>query len=77
MTILARVSVWYVLRKGNAMKDYIKEGLRNYDAPPVIYERICKALENPNLTDEEREELIKQRDKAESMAKKLSSIFGF
>ena len=59
------------------MKDYIKEGLRNYDAPPVIYERICKALENPNLTDEEREELIKQRDKAKAMSKTLSDIFGF
>ena len=77
MTTLAHVLVLCGHRKGNAMKDYIKEGLRNYDAPPVIYERICAALENPHLTDEEREDLIKQRDKAEEITKKLSDIFGF
>lgn len=29
------------------MKDYIREGLANYDAPPRIYDKICKALEDP------------------------------
>ena len=43
------------------MKDYIKEGFRNYDAPPRIYENICKALANPCLTEEEREELLRLR----------------
>lgn len=59
------------------MKDYIKVGLQNRVAPIVIYEEICKVLENNNLTAEEREELIRQRNKAEAMAKKLSDIFGF
>ncbi len=59
------------------MKDYVKEGLRNYDAPPVIYDRVCKALENPHLTDEEREDLLRQKAKAEEMVKTLSDIFGF
>lgn len=59
------------------MKDYINEGLHNRVAPSAIYEEICRALENDNLTAEEREELIKQRDKAESMSKTLSDIFGF
>ena len=59
------------------MKDYIKVGLQNRVAPIVIYEEICKALENVNLTAEEREELIRQKNKAEAMAKMSSDIFGF
>ena len=27
------------------MKDYIKEGLQQRIGPPLIYDRICKALE--------------------------------
>jgi hypothetical protein len=59
------------------MKDYIREGLMHRDAPPRIYENICKALENDKLTAEEREDLLRQKAKAEEMAKTLSDIFGF
>ena len=59
------------------MKDYIREGLANYDAPPRIYDKICKALEDPALTKNERNELLEQKEKAEKMAIKTSSIFPF
>ena len=59
------------------MKDYIKEGLQNRIAPAGIYKEICKALENPNLWKEERKELMRQKDKAETMALQLGSIFKF
>lgn len=59
------------------MKDYIKEGFKNYLAPPAIYENICKALENQELTEEEREELLAQKEKAEKMAMRTKDIFNF
>ena len=77
MTTLAHVLVLCGHRKGNAMKDYIKEGLKNYDAPPRIYENICKALEIPWLTDEERKELLRQKEKIKEVAIKTKDIFGF
>ena len=43
------------------MRDYIREVLANYDAPPRIYDKICKALENPALTEIERKELLGKR----------------
>lgn len=59
------------------MKDYIKEGFEHYLAPPAIYDSICKALENPDLTEEEREELSQQKEKAKAMAIKMKDIFRF
>ena len=59
------------------MKDYIREGLRNHDAPPKIYENICKALAIPCWTDEEREELLRQRDEAEAIAIRTKDMFEF
>lgn len=55
------------------MKDYIKEGLSMRISPSGIYKNICKALENQNLTDAEREELEKQKEKA----KKYADMLGF
>ena len=59
------------------MKDYIKDGLRRRLAPPAIYEEICRALQNPNLTKAEREELTRQKDKAETLALQFRDIFKF
>ena len=59
------------------MRDYIREGLANYDAPPRIYDKICKALENPALTENERKELLEQKEKAEKMAMKTSILCPF
>ena len=59
------------------MKDYIKEGLQQRLAPPSIYQRICRELENPNLSKKDREELLQQKDKAEKMAIMTRDIFKF
>ncbi len=59
------------------MRDYIREGLANYEAPPLIYRKICKALENPALTENERSELLEQKEKAEKIAMKTSILFPF
>ena len=59
------------------MKDYIKEGFERGIAPPLIYDRICKALENPELTEAERTELLVQKDKAEKLAIRTKDIFKF
>lgn len=63
-------------RRGS-MKDYIKDGLSKHLAPPVIYDNICKALENPQLTEDERKELLKQKEKANDIAMKMKDIFRF
>lgn len=59
------------------MKDYIKDGLQRRLAPPAIYEEICRDLERKNWTAKEREELLKQKDKAEKMAIMTRDIFKF
>ena len=59
------------------MKDYIKDGLQRYLAPPAIYEEICRELEKKHWTAEERAELLKQKDKAEQMAIMTRDIFKF
>ena len=57
------------------MKDYIKEGLQKRLAPPAIYENICRALENDNLTEEEREDLLRQKAKAGEISSALGDLF--
>ena len=59
------------------MKNYIKEGLEMRLAPPAIYDRICRALENPTLSKKDREELMVQKEKAEQMALRTKHIFRF
>lgn len=59
------------------MKNYIKEGLEMRLAPPSIYNNICKALENPNLSKKDREALLEQKEKAEKMATLTKEIFRF
>ena len=48
------------------MKDYIKDGFEKRLGSPAIYDNICRALEKPGLTEEEREELLVQKDKAKN-----------
>lgn len=57
------------------MKDYIKEGLERREGPPIFYNRICRALENPNLSAKDRAELMKQKEKAEKMVILTKDIF--
>lgn len=59
------------------MRDYIKEGFKNYDAPCRIYNNICEALKNPCLTFQERVELMRQKEEAKRMALKLKDLFPF
>lgn len=59
------------------MIDYIREGLLNELAPPAIYDAICDALDDVTLTEEEREELLRQKAKAEDLAMKTRGLFKF
>ena len=59
------------------MIDYIKECLEAGWAPPRIYEAICKALDDKTLSEEDRQELLRQKEKAKEIAIKLSAIFKF
>ena len=59
------------------MKDYIKEGLSQRLGPPLIYDKICKELEKPYWTKEERKELMRQKEKAEILAYQTRKAFKF
>ena len=59
------------------MLDYIKDCLEAGWAPPKIYDAICKALEDKTLSEKDRQELLRQKEKAREIAVKLSDIFKF
>lgn len=59
------------------MKDYIKDGLQRRLAPPAIYDEICRDLERKSWTEEERAELLKQKDKAYEIAMRTKDFFKF
>ena len=46
------------------MMNYIKECLEADWAPPKIYYAICRVLEDPTLSEEDRQELLRQKEKA-------------
>lgn len=57
-------------RKG-IVRNFVAEGLRRYDSPAAILERIEKNLADTRLNDLEMSELLKQKAIIESMAKRM------
>lgn len=57
-------------RKG-IVRNFVAEGLRRYDSPAAILERIEKNLADTRLNDLERAELLKQKEKIEPLAKMM------